>query len=61
MKKTYLDIAIGARWLCQLVYMFNPLFVITDEEVRDYILSKKPSLKGVDFSYNFTNQRVFQR
>lgn len=59
MKETvYLDIMLGGRFYCQLRYEYCPLFPVEERDVEDYVLSKRPSLKGKNFIINFSSNKV---
>lgn len=58
MKTVYLDIMLGGRFYCQLRYEYCPLFPVDSRELEDYILNKRPSLRGKDFTINFSTNKV---
>ena len=58
MKTVYLDIMLGGRFYCQLRYEYCPLFPVDGRELEDYILNKRPSLRGKDFTINFSTNKV---
>lgn len=58
LKKIYLDIMIKGKFVCQLPFSFCPLFPIEMEEVREYVLEKRPTLKNKEFNVLFSNDKV---
>ena len=58
MKTVYLDIMLDGRFYCQLRYEYCPLFPVEERAIKDYVLSKRPSLKGKDFIINFSLNKV---
>lgn len=58
MKTVYLDIMLDGRFYCQLQYEYCPLFPVEERAIKDYVLSKRPSLKGKDFIINFSLNKV---
>ena len=58
MKTVYLDIMLGGRFFCQLRYEYCPLFPVEERAIKEYVLSKRPSLKGKDFIINFSLNKV---
>ena len=58
MKTVYLDIMLEGRFYCQLRYEYCPLFPVEERTIKDYVLSKRPSLKGKDFIINFSLNKV---
>ena len=57
-KKIYLDIMLNGRFFCQMPYEYCPLFPIKEKEVQQFVEKKRPSLKGKDYSINFSTKRV---
>ena len=66
MKPLYLDVILpNGRFLCQLAYIATPKnMIITDREVlpvyyeedlKNFVLQKRPTLKNVDFKIELTN------
>ena len=43
------DIMLNGRFVCTLRYKYYALFPIDFEDLKKFILSKKPSLKGKDY------------
>ena len=43
------DIMLNGRFVCILRYKYYALFPIDFEDLKKFILSKKPSLKGKDY------------
>lgn len=43
MKIVYLDIMVGNVFVAQLPYKVNPIFPATDKELREYVVSKRPT------------------
>ena len=54
----YLDIMMGGKFVRQIPYEYCPLFEIDQDEVKDYVEKKCPSLCGKRFNINFSNQRI---
>lgn len=53
MKIFTFDVMLNGRFICTLKYKHCALFPIDFEELNKFILSKKPSLKGLDFRIMF--------
>ena len=53
MKKFIFDVMLNGRFICTLKYEYSPLFPIDFEELKKFILSKKPSLKGKGYRIAF--------
>lgn len=43
------DVMLNGRFICTLKYKYCQLFPIDFEDLKKFILSKKPSLKGKDY------------
>lgn len=46
MKTIFLDVMLNDRFVCTLKYKFCPLFPIELGDLKKFIESKRPSLKG---------------
>ena len=53
MKTFVFDVMLNGRFVCTLKYKYCALFPIYFEELKKFILSKKPSLKGKDYRIAF--------
>lgn len=53
MKTITFDVMLHDRFVCTLRYTFCPLFPVTDKELTDFILSKRPTLRGKPFHICF--------
>ena len=53
MKKFVFDVMLNGRYVCTLKYEYSPLFPIDFEELKEFILNKRPSLKGKDYRIAF--------
>ena len=49
MKTFEFDVMLGDRYVCTMSYRYNPAFPLEDRELVDYVLSRRPSLRGKDF------------
>lgn len=58
MKTVYLDITVGGLFVAQLPYKVNPISPATDEELRKFVISKRPTLRNKKFVISFSNNRV---
>lgn len=47
------DVMLNRRFICTLKYKYCTLFPIDFEDLKKFILSKKPSLKGKDYRIAF--------
>lgn len=54
----YLDIMLRDLFVCQLTYRYCPLFPIESEELRKFVLEKRPTLRNKKFTIAFSNNRV---
>lgn len=57
MKTLFLDVMLNDRFVCTLKYKFCPLFPIELDDLKKFIESKRPSLKGKDFIELHSNIR----
>jgi hypothetical protein len=53
MKTFVFDVMLNGRFICTLKYKYCALFPIDFEDLKEFILSKKPSLKSKDFRIAF--------
>lgn len=53
MKTIFLDIMLNGRYIRTLKYKFCPLFHINMDDLREYVVSKMPALKGLPFKIEF--------
>ena len=53
MKDFVFYIMLDGRFVCTLKYKYSPLFPIDFEELKKFILKKRPTLKGKDFRIEF--------
>lgn len=53
MKTFVFDAMLNGRFVCILKYKYCSLFPIDFEDLKKFILSKKPSLKGKDYRIAF--------
>ena len=47
------DIMLNGRFVCTLRYKYCALFPIDLEDLKEFILSKRPTLKGKDYNIAF--------
>lgn len=57
-KTIYLDIMVNDSFYCQIPMEYCPLFPLEEDEVRKFVLEKRPLLKNKKFVINFSNNRV---
>lgn len=57
-KTVYLDVMIKDRFICQLVFHYCPIFKVTDEEIRNFVLENRPTLSKQKFQIFFSQNRV---
>lgn len=53
MKTIFLDIMLDGRYVRTLKYKFCSLFPINMDDLRKYVVSKMPALKGEPFKIEF--------
>lgn len=53
MAKLKFDVMLKGRFVCTLTYEFCPAFIITEQELVDFVLSKRPSLENKPFNIAF--------
>lgn len=53
MKTFVFDVMLNGRFICTLKYKYNSIFPINLEELKEFILNKRPTLKGKDFRIKF--------
>lgn len=56
-----LDIMIKGTFICQIQMPYCPLFPLDEKEVSDYVTEKRPSLKGKDFTIEFSTNAPLLR
>lgn len=54
MKTFTFDIMLNGRFVCTLKYKYCALFPINLEDLKKFILNKRPSLKGKDYRIAFS-------
>lgn len=57
-ERVYLDIMIKNKFVCQLTFYYCPIFQLTDEEVRKFVLENRPTLSKQKFQIFFSQNRV---
>ena len=50
MKTLTFDVMLDGRFVCTLRYEYCPLFPVAERELRDFVVSKRPTLRNKDFS-----------
>lgn len=60
MKTIYLDIMIKGSFYTQLAYQYWPIFPPTEEDLVNYCIEKRPSLKYKKFKIEFSNNRIIK-
>lgn len=58
LKAIYLDIMIKDRFVCQLKYYHCPIFKLSLDELKKFVLEQKLSLVNKDFVIYFSNNRI---
>ena len=58
LKIIHLDIMVKDKFVTQIPYPYCPLFPIDLEELKSFVLEKRPSLKNKDFKIEFSNNKV---
>ena len=58
LRTVWLDIMDHGRFLCQVPYVYNPLFPASEKEILAYIRKQRPSLAGRKFTVAFSDQKV---
>ena len=53
MKTFVFDVMLNGRFVCTLKYKYYALFPIDFEDLKSFILSKRPTLKGKDYRIAF--------
>lgn len=53
MAKLKFDVMLNGRFICTLRYECKPPFIITDEELVAFVISKLPTLKNKPFNIAF--------
>lgn len=53
MRSLYIDVMLNERFVCTLRYRYNPLFVIDGDDLKKFVLSKRPTLKNKPFRILF--------
>lgn len=49
MKTLTFDVMLHGRFVCTLRYRYCPLFPIEERELRDFVVSKRPTLRNKPF------------
>lgn len=47
------DVMLGDRYVCTMRYRYCPLFPVSAEELRKFVISKRPTLRDKDFRIEF--------
>lgn len=47
------DVMLWDRYVCTLRYPYSPIFVLTVQELEDFVIEHKPSLKDKPFKIAF--------
>ena len=58
LKIIHLDIMVKDKFVTQIPYPYCPLFPIDSEELKSFVLEKRPSLKNKDSKIEFSNNKV---
>ena len=53
MKELTFDIMLGDRYVCTLRYKYFPLFPIDTDELHNFVVSKRPTLRNKKFRIEF--------
>ena len=53
MKEFVFDVMLDGRFICTLKYKYNALFPIDFEDLKKFILKKRPTLRGKDYRIAF--------
>ena len=53
MKTLTFDVMLHDKFVCTLRYKYCPLFPIEERELRGFVVSKRPTLRGKDFRIRF--------
>lgn len=53
MKTLIFDVMLDGRFVKTFKYKYNPAFVLEENELRDFVLSKMPTLKEKKFQILF--------
>lgn len=53
MKKLVFDVMLNGRFICTLAMPYCPLFPIEVDEIKSFVESKRPTLKGKPFNVLF--------
>ena len=55
----YVDLMERGKHIGQIPYHFCPLWGVNLQEVRKYVLEKRPSLRNRAFSIKLSDKRIF--
>lgn len=47
------DVMLGDRYVCTMRYRYCSLFPVSAEELRKFVISKRPTLRDKDFRIEF--------
>lgn len=53
MKTLTFDVMLGDRYVCTLKYRYCPLFPIYTDELHEFVVSKRPTLRNKEFIIKF--------
>ena len=53
MKTLTFDVMLGDRYVCTLHYKYCPLFPIDTDELHEFVVNKKPTLRNKEFRILF--------
>lgn len=49
------DVMKDGRFVCTLNYRYCPLFPVTVKDLEEYVISKRPTLRGQRFNIEINN------
>ena len=55
MKELTFDVMLGDRYVCTLKYKYCPLFPIDPDELQEFVISKRPTLRGEEIQDSVLN------
>ena len=53
MTKIRFDVMLRGRFICTMTYEHCPAFVLTEQEIVDFVISKLPTLRNQPFNIEF--------
>lgn len=58
MKTIYIDVMLNDRFVCQLKYEYCPAYNLNKDELREFVIQKRPTLRNKNFTIELSENKV---